>query len=267
MARLITGKRFILQGAIGKNIKEVLGKDYLDTIIGTFMQKKEKRSFSGNFMIVNRLYQVVVEQISEGDKVYYEFFYFPMTRREGYSKEPILQKIAYELASRKGFADTNWILEASDNHCKQLITCLINHEHSTTPARYCPYQQLCKFHPEQGWMQLDRRTYYRARVVLEGELFLCALKDRPVPPEISMKKIPCKAQDLSLGGIKLVLKGICLPEDSVVRIEFPEFTCEGSVVWTKCQKDEWLIGIKFSELDPEQHFNIIKVITKSRVVN
>lgn len=268
LARLITGKVLFLKGTIGNTIKDVFGRDTLDTVIGTFMHRKEKGSFSGNFMIAGQLYQVVVEEIYENNQAYYEFFYFPIMEDEGYSKERVFQNIAYKLASQKGFADIDWILKTSDNHCKQLITCLINHEHTTTPARYCPYRQRCKFHPERGYMQLDRRTYFRAKVLLKGELYLSALKDLPVSPEIAMKKISCIAQDLSIGGIKLQLKEICLPEESVVRLVFDAFTCEGIVVWTKKnQEDEWLMGIRFTEVDPEQHFNIIKIITKSRVVD
>lgn len=264
LARDFTRKKLFIKGVIGKTVKEIFGKETMNTVVGTFLRKKDKRSFSDDFMIGDRLYQVVVEEVVENDQAYYEFFYFPMAESEGYSKQDILQNITYELATQKGFADTDWILTASDEHCKQLITCLINHEHTTLPAGCCPYKLRCKFNPEQGGLQLDRRAYYRTKVFLQGELYLTALKDRPVPPQIEMKKILCQAHDLSIGGIRLSLR-VALPAESVVRVVFDEFTCKGTVVWTQKQGEEWLAGIRFLDVDPDQQYSIIRVVTRSRI--
>lgn len=56
-----------------------------------------------------------------------------------------------------------------------------------------------------------------------------------------------------------------MPAESVVRVVFDEFTCEGTVVWTQKQGEEWLAGIRFLDVDPDQQYSIIRVVTRSRI--
>lgn len=256
-------KRIAKKDTIGKTIHEVFGKEVGNTFVGIFM--KHRRPFTGQFMIGNELYQVVVEEIAKEKEIYYEFFYLPIKMNDDGTNHRFLQNIVYEIVASKGYTDIDWIRHISDDHCKELISCLITHEHSIIPERYCPYKHRCEFNSYYGSLQLDRRAFYRIKVNFSGELYLKALKDRAVPPRLARKKMLCQALDLSMEGIKLQLEN-CLPEGSVVRMVFKEFEAEGTVIWTRNAKENWLTGIKFLKLDEEQQNKVITAMTKRRIM-
>lgn len=263
IARLKVRKRINLRDIIGKTIREVFGENTGDTFVGIFM--KHKNPFAGQFMIGNKLFQVVVEEVKKGEEIYYEFFYFPIKNKHDRSNHRFLQKMVYEIARSKGYTDIEWILEIPDEHCKKLLSCLASHEHSTIPDRYCPNKHRCGFNTVHGWLQLDRRAFYRTKVNLAGELYLKAAKDRPVPSPLARKKLLCQAVDLSVAGIRLKL-AVYLPKGCVVRLVFEEFEAEGMIVWTKRSHDHWLTGVKFTNLTEEQQSKVIVAMNKRRIV-
>lgn len=264
LAGTVIRKKMTVKDMIGKTVNEVFGMKTGSTFVGNFL--RQKKPFTGQFMIGNRLFQVVVKELPEKRDTFYEFFYFPVKVKEDNSNHNFLQQIVREIAINKDFSNVDWMREISDNHCKQLISCLLSHEHSTNPAEYCPYKFKCGFHSVYGWMQLDRRNFYRVKVNFAGELYLQALKDRTVPSHLAEKKIACQALDLSMGGIKLRLKNIHLPEDSEVKMVFEEFEAEGTAVWSRIVGEDSLMGVKFSKLDAEQESRIVKVMTKRRIL-
>lgn len=263
LAEIIIHKKIAVKDLLGKTISEVFGMKITSTFVGNFM--RHKKPFTGKFMIGNRLFQVVVEELLEKEKTFYEFFYFPIKFREDSSGHSFLQKIVREIALNKDFSNVDWMRDISDNHCKQLISCLLSHEHSINPTEYCPYKYNCGFHSVYGWMQLDRRNFYRTKVNFEGEVYLKTLQARRVPPYLARKKIACRALDLSLGGVKLRLKNIHLPQDSEVKLVFEEFEAEGIAVWSKIVGEDSLIGVKFAKLDEEQENRIIKAMARRRI--
>lgn len=264
LAGTIIHKKIAVRDMIGKTVNEVFGMKTGSTFVANFLRRK--KPFTGKFMIGNQLFQGVVEEVVEKDNTFYEFFYFPVKAREDSSKHVFLQEIVREMALNKDFSNVDWMWDISDNHCKQLISCLLSHEHSTNPTEYCPYKYSCGFHSVFGWMQLDRRNFYRVKVNFEGELYLKALQDRSVPSHLAKKKIACQALDLSMGGVKLKLKNIHLPEDTEVRMVFEEFEAEGTAVWSKIVGEDSLMGVKFSKLDAEQESLIVKAMTKRRIL-
>lgn len=263
IAQLKVRKRVNFRDIIGKTVREVFGQDTGDTFVGIFM--KHKSPFAGQFMIGNQLFQVVVEEIKKEKETYYEFFYFPIKDKHDCANHRFLQNIVYEIARSKGYTDIEWILEIPDEHCKNLLSCLASHEHSTIPDRYCPNKHRCGFNTVHGWLQLDRRAFYRTKVNLAGELYLKAVKDRPVPSPLARKKLLCQAVDLSVAGIRLKL-AVCLPKGCVVRLVFEEFEAEGTIVWTKRSHDHWLTGVKFTNLTEEQQSKVIVAMNKRRIV-
>lgn len=264
LTRTIIHKRLTIKDIVGKTVKEVFGRETNKTFVGIFMKKK--RATSEKIMVDNRLYQVVVEEIIKGKDVLYEFFYLPIHAINEVSGEKFLQNVVQEMAVSKGFAGLDWVEQISDSHCKQLISCLLKHEHTTVPERYCPYKHRCGFNPTYGSSQLDRRAYHRIKVNFLGELYLKALKDRDVPTRVAKKKIIVQAMDLSMVGIKILVKGISVPEESIVELVFEEFAPEGVVVWNKKAGENWLTGIRFRELDNEQQRKLIKAMTKRRTL-
>ncbi len=167
------------------------------------------------------------------------------------------------MAFKKGFTDIGWIKSLSDRHCQQLIYCLDRHDHIAIPSDCCPYGRECGFNPIHGWIELERRAYYRVPVDLDGELYLQALPDKPLPSSLATKKVLCKALDLSLAGIKIKLN-INLPVNSSIKLVFEEFTCEGIIVWVRKDDDDWLAGVKFSPLEEKQYNGIIKVFIRAQ---
>lgn len=263
LAGVVTGRRLSLRDLTGKTVQDVFGAKTGSTFVGHFLKHKEP--VAGRYMIGNRLFQVVVGRRFEEGETFYEIFYFPVKTPDDETKQTVLQELVYEIALHKGYSHVDWTRQLSDEHCKQLISCLISHEHSTNPTEYCPYQHRCAFHPVHGSMQLDRRAFYRVPVDLAGEAYLRALKNRPLPLPLAKKKILCEALDLSLGGMKCKLKKIHLPEGSEVKLVFEEFEAEGSVVWSERDGEDSVIGVKFLGLDEEQQNRIIRAINKRRL--
>lgn len=248
---------------MGKTVEQVFGVKTGSTFVGNFL--KHKSPFAGEYMIGSQLFHIVVGEISGEDEILYKIFYFPVKTRDDTANHHILQDMVCELAGKKGYASVDWIRYISDDHCKQLVSCLISHEHSTNPAEYCPYQHSCAFHPVYSSMQLDRRAFDRVTVDLAGEVYLRALENRPLPLPLAKKKIACRALDLSLGGMKLRLKGIHLPVNSEVKIVFEEFDAEGTIVWSERMGEDSLAGVKFVKLDELQQRRIIMAINKRRL--
>jgi len=256
-------KRVSVRDLVGKTIFEVLGAKVNSTFVGNFL--KHRRPFTGEFMIGNRLFQVVVGEITQDNVTLYEIFYFPIKAKDHETNHKILQEVVRKIALQKNYASIDWIRQLSDEHCKQLISCLISHEHSTNPSEYCPYKYKCGFNFLYGWMQLDRRVFDRVQVNLTGELYLKTLQQKAVPFHLTRKKILAEALDLSLGGVRLRLKNIHLPENSEVKLVFNEFEVEGLVVWSRVTGDDSVVGIKFRKPDDEQENNIIKAMIKRRI--
>ena len=256
-------KRVSVRDLVGKTIFEVLGAKVNSTFVGNFL--KHRRPFTGEFMIGNRLFQVVVGEITQDNVTLYEIFYFPIKAKDHETNHKILQEVVRKIALQKNYASIDWIRQLSDEHCKQLISCLISHEHSTNPSEYCPYKYKCGFNSLYGWMQLDRRVFDRVQVNLTGELYLKTLQQKAVPFHLTRKKILAEALDLSLGGVRLRLKNIHLPENSEVKLVFNEFEVEGLVVWSRVTGDDSVVGIKFRKPDDEQGNNIIKAMIKRRI--
>jgi len=256
-------KRVSVRDLVGKTIFEVLGAKVNSTFVGNFL--KHRRPFTGEFMIGNRLFQVVVGEITQDNVTLYEIFYFPIKAKDHETNHKILQEVVRKIALQKNYASIDWIRQLSDEHCKQLISCLISHEHSTNPSEYCPYKYKCGFNSLYGWMQLDRRVFDRVQVNLTGELYLKTLQQKAVPFHLTRKKILAEALDLSLGGVRLRLKNIHLPENSEVKLVFNEFEVEGLVVWSRVTGDDSVVGIKFRKPDDEQENNIIKAMIKKRI--
>lgn len=258
--------RIIKLGDIkGKKLTEVFGSKYYHTVVGAFM--KDKKTFSRKFLIGRKKYQVMVKKVNQDGDTCYELYYIPAQITDHLSseslKERIFQKIAYDMAYKKGFSDIEWIKSLSDKHCQQLIYCLDRHDHIVIPSDCCPYEQQCGFNPNYGWIKLERRAFYRVPVDLEGKLYLQALPNKYIPPALTMKKVICKALDLSVAGIRLQLK-VNLPTNSYIKLIFDDFTCQGTIVWVKKSDKGWFAGVEFNSLGEEQYDNIIKVYIRAQ---
>lgn len=260
---LIVGKRLSVRDLVGKTVYDVFGAKTGSTFVGNFLKHKEP--LTGKYMIGNQLLQIVVLEMAGDEETLYEFFYFPMKTKDDGANLELLQDLAYRLARQKGYAEVDWIREISDDHCKQLISCLLRHEHSIIPTEYCPYQHSCAFHTVHGSMQLERRAFYRVPVNFVGEVYVRTLKNRPLPFPLVRKKILCEALDLSLGGIRVQLKKIYLPAGSEVKLVFEEFEAEGLVVWSERAGEDGMIGVKFIRLDEGQKNRIVKAMNKRRL--
>ena len=248
---------------LGEKLSDIIGSNYEHTLIGSCVLNN--KSLYGKYLIGNQLYLVMIARVEEEDSVHYEAFYFPIHDAADQNKgEPLFQNIAYETANEKGYIDVDWIKSISDDHAKQLVDCLNKQEHTVRPGPYCPFRRHCAFNDVYGWMELERRSYYRTSVDMEGQVHLLALNGKEVPESVSSKKIPCTAQDISLGGVK-IRSSLRFPAESTLKLVFDAFGCCGTVRWTQEIEDQWLHGVQFVELDTKQRSDIIKVITTNRI--
>ncbi|NLM95776.1 MAG: PilZ domain-containing protein [Firmicutes bacterium] len=248
---------------LGEKLSDIIGPNYEHTLIGSCVNNQE--SLHGKYLIGNQLYLVMIDKIEEDDRLHYEAFYFPVREGEDRGKgEPVFQNMAYEAAKEKGYMDIDWIKTISDEHAKQLVDCLNKQQHTIHHGPYCPFRRECAFNEVYGWMELERRSYYRISVNMDGVIHLLALKGKEVPQSVSSKKIPCTAQDISLGGVKLQ-SSLRIPVESTLKMVFEAFSCSGTVRWIEEQGDQWLHGVQFADLNARQRRDIIKVINANRV--
>lgn len=225
-----------------------------------------KQEIIGKFLVGNQLWQVISKKIKKDNHICYEIFYFPIKRESEDKHIKIFQETAYELAKQKEYDNTDWIKHISDDHAKTLITCLHQHEHTIKPAKCCPFLD-CKFHEchSDSGRPLDRRAYHRTQIDINGNLRLLTVNQQPASKYLAGKSINCRALDISLGGLKLELDNP-LPLESQIEITLPGLTCKATTVWGRKHDDKYLIGVQFEQLDSEQRSNVIKIMSKYRLV-
>lgn len=264
IAQLFNKRKLRRRSVVGKNLSDVFGPNYQDTLIGGCVTNKE--SVYGKYLIGSQLYLVVVDRVEEADQAHYEAFYFPIHDDYNHRSEQksVFQKAAYKVADEKGYLDIDWIKSISDDHAKLLIECLNGQECAIRPGWYCPFRNECGFNDVYGWMRLDRRSYYRTRVNMDGEAYLLTLKGKEVPERVSSRKVLCTALDLSLRGARL-RSNLRFPVGSTLSLVFDSFTCCCTVRWNKKQGNQWLFGVQFNELNADQRSAIIKTINARRI--
>lgn len=253
-------------------LEKILGKPFRETVLGLTISSKEE--IVSQLLQIGRTNYVVTTKLLQDEKTGAITgciaCYVKTNPQSDHTVKKALSSFIKNILHTRNYNIIGWVDHISASHAIQLIQCVLNVGHKIRIPDYCPYKEVCAFHPINGYCALDRRSY--ARFPIEKNLRISLETSQAgmdVAPDLKGKFIHGSSLDISAGGIRF-FSPLRFPPGCVLKIHLenePPIRVNAEVVWLTPQNNGFVHGCKFIDLNPQASATILQLIYQFQIAD
>lgn len=253
-------------------LEKITGRPFRETVLGLTISSKEE-IVSQLLQIGSRNYVVTTKLLRDdktGEITGCIACYVKTNPQSEHTVKKALSSFIKNVLQTRAYNIIGWVDHISAAHAIQLIQCVLNVEHKIRIPDYCPYKEVCAFHPLNGYCALDRRSYARFPITINLRISLEKSQEGlDIAPELKGKFIHGSSLDLSAGGIRF-FSPLRFPPGCVLKIHLenePPIRVNAEVVWLAPQNRGFVHGCKFIDFNPQASAAILQLIYQFQIAS